>query len=390
MRVIIVGGGFGGVRAALNLANKKGFAVKLLSGQSYFEYHAALYRSATGRSPLEVAIPLVDFFAYAKNVEVVKDTVTGLDSERQLINGQTGTHYPYDTLILALGSITEYYGIRGLQEYSYGVKSIQEALKLKRHLHEQLLDKKAESNYVVIGGGATGIELAGEMASYLKAVRRRHQVVEQFKVDLIEASPRVVMSLPQSYSKAIQKRLQQLGINIYLDTTVKAESVEGISLPNGQIQTHTVVWTAGTTNNPFFAQFPKIFKLGSNQRVKIDRHLRVTPEIFVIGDSADTPFSGMAQTALHDANFVTNNLFRQAKGLSYRSYSPKRPIYAIPVGRHWAVVLWGKVQITGILGWVLRRLADLRLYVAFLPFSKALTIWRYGFVDEEICRVCQK
>ncbi len=390
MRVVIAGGGFGGVRAALNLANKKGFEVKLVSNQNYFEYHAALYRSATGRSPLEVAIPLRDFFAYANNVEVVADTAAALDAEARALSGQSGARYPYDALILALGNVTEYYGISGLAENSFGVKTIHEALRLKRHLHEHLLNKDVDSNYVVIGAGATGVELAAEMASYLKDIRRRHKVDNEFTVNLVEAAPRAVAAMPASYSRAVEKRLARLGVRTYFNAAVESSSSGGITIPQGDIATSTVVWTAGVANNPFFAAHKKVFTLGKNQRVKVDDYLMGAPDVYVIGDAADTPYSGMAQTALHNANFVTDDIRRRAHGHSRRTYRPKRPIYAIPVGARWAAVLWGKTQINGTLGWILRRLADLRLYLNFLPFNKALTTWRYGFETEEICQVCKK
>lgn len=389
-KVIIVGGGFGGIRAALNLANRKNFDVKLITERSYFEYHAALYRSATGRSPLEVAIPLKDFFEYANNVEVLEDRINGLDADRHIAAGESGSNYAYDSLILALGNVTEYFGIDGLKEYAYGVKSIHEALKLKRHLHEQLINEEIERDYVVIGGGATGVELAAELPSYLKRVRTKHRIKRSFKVELLEAKPRVLAIMPEDISKKVSERLHKLGVNTHFDTSVQAETLDGIRLPNGEIRTHTVIWTAGVTNNPFFKQFPHIFVPGRAGRVQVNEYLQAGEDIYVIGDSADTQFSGMAQTALHDANFVTSNLIRFLSGKGVQPYGPKKPIYAIPVGPHWSAVLWGNTRIYGRLGWVLRRLADLRLYLKFLPLRKALITWRYGFMDEEICPVCKQ
>lgn len=389
MKVVIVGGGFGGVRAALKLANRKGIDVKLISPQSYFEYHAALYRSATGRSPLEVAIPLKDFFGYAKNVEVIDDTIEDIDSKDQVVVGKSDSRYEYEKLIIAIGNVTEYFGIEGLKEYSYGVKTIQEALKLKRHLHDQLLESDADRNYVVIGAGPTGVELSAELASYLKKIRAKHKIKRNFTIDLIEAGPRPVATMPEKYSQAIVKRLKKLHVKTYFNTAVKAENVDGIQLPNGPIRSHTVVWTAGVTNNPFFAKFPHLFELGKAKRVVVDKHLQAKPNIYVIGDCAVTEYTGMAQTALHDAEYVVDDILRTLHGKTRLDYMPKRPIYAIPVGRHWAVVLWGKTQINGWFGWVLRRLADLRLYLHFLPLGKALTTWKYGFEEEEICPVCK-
>ncbi|MFO0971048.1 MAG: FAD-dependent oxidoreductase [Candidatus Saccharimonadales bacterium] len=388
-RVVVVGGGFGGVRAALLLANKKGFEVKLISKQSYFEYHAALYRSATGRSPLEVAIPLHDFFRYARNIEVIEDTISGIiKNERRLI-GESGSKYEYDFLIFALGNVTEYYAIGGLKDFAYGVKTIHEALKLKRHLHEQLLSAESERNYVVIGAGATGVELSAELTAYLQTIRRKHNITTSFTVDLVEASPRALVAMPKDFSKIVTKRLNKLGVKTLFNTPVKSETLDSIQLPKGPILSHTVIWTAGVANNSFFSQFPAIFKLGKANRVVVDEYLQSDPDIYVIGDSAVTEYSGMAQTALYDARFVVRNLIRQEKGKSLHAYKPRQPIYAIPVGARWAAVLWGRVRIYGRLGWLLRRLADLKLYLTFLPFLKAVTVWRYGFVDEEVCSICK-
>ncbi|MBI4004986.1 FAD-dependent oxidoreductase, partial [Candidatus Roizmanbacteria bacterium] len=133
MRIIIVGGGFAGVRVALDLAKYKNSNSKivLISDTSHFEYHPALYRVVTGRSPLEVCIPLQDIFQ-GKNTEIVCDSITNVDISNHQLKGASGSTYHYDILILALGSETVYFNVPGLREYSFGFKSIQEALKLKR------------------------------------------------------------------------------------------------------------------------------------------------------------------------------------------------------------------------------------------------------------------
>lgn len=389
MKVVIVGGGFAGVKAALGLANKPGFEVKLMSSQSYFEYHAALYRSATGRSPLEVAIPLKDFFGFAGNVEVVQDTITELNAIAKTVTDQSGSSWSYDNLILALGNVTQYFNIKGLKEYSYGVKTIHEALKLKRHLHEDLLNNQSDLNYVVIGAGATGVELSAELVAYLHRTRRRHNINRDFNIKLIEAGNRVLPTLPKDFGDTVQKRLANLGVRLYSNSPIKSETAMGIAIPGGNIQSHTVVWTAGVANNPFFTKHSRLFKLGKVGRVHVNSYLQAAPDIYVVGDAADTKYSGMAQTALHDAAFVTNNLRRVIRGQKMLPYKPKRPIYAIPVGPNWTAVLWGKTRIYGFAGWILRRLADLRLYLMFLPPGKAVTTWRYGMVLEETCSVCR-
>ncbi|HSX14878.1 MAG TPA: FAD-dependent oxidoreductase [Candidatus Saccharimonadales bacterium] len=384
-RIVIVGGGFGGVRAAINLAGQADYSVKLISKNNYFEYHPALYRAATGRSPFESAISLADFFESDQNIEVVCDEVTELDISGQKVIGASGSVYPYDEMILALGSVTNYMGIKGLAEYSYGIKSIQEALEFKRKLHEDLVSgQRAEHNYVVIGGGPTGVELAGELSAYIKHIRKSHHLNKAYAIDVIEAGPRLLPALPEAYARRVSAHLKHLGIDVHLNTRVMSEEVDQLDLPRGHISSHIVAWTAGVTNNPFFASQGQTFKFGKGGRVAVDEHLMALPHVYVIGDNADTPYCGIAQTALHDANYVTELI---TKGHT-QPYQAKKPISAIPVGPNWAAVQWGKLSIYGYLGWVLRRLADLRLFLQFMPMGKAFRTWESGFEETEVCPIC--
>lgn len=389
MKVVIVGGGFGGVRCALDLVNKPGVEVCLISNKKHFEYHAALYRSATGRSPLEVVIPLSELFDFAKNVEVNKDKIEKIIPEDKFVVGASGSKYRYDTLVLALGSETQYFGIKGLREYSYGVGTVNEALELKRHIHETLVAGHEERNYVVVGAGPSGVELAAELASYVRKVRKRHNIESAFSVDLIEANERLLPSLKPRLSKRVTNKLKKMNISIYVKTAVKSETASDLKLPRGKISSQTVVWTAGITINKFFKYNRKHFEFSKNQRVEIDEYLQTQPNIYVIGDCAETEYSGTAQTAIHDARFVAKDIIKQLCHKKRLPYVSKHPIYAIPVGSRWSAVQWGHFSIFGYPGWILRRLADLRLFVNFLPLRKAISVWRYGNVEMEDCDYCK-
>lgn len=390
MKVVIVGGGFAGIQTALDLANKPGFEVRLISDKTYFEYHAALYRSATGRSPFEVAIPLAEIFEPFPNVEVVKDRILSLDAVSQTVTGKSESVYHYDALVLALGNITAYYNIEGLQKYSYGVKDIQDALELKNHIHEAVLKGEiGEKHYVIIGAGATGVEVAGELRAYANRVRKHHSLPSfEFQIDLIEGAPRVMPSMPESFSKKVEQQLINLGVTVHTNTKVLGETYDSLKLPTGEIQSHTVVWTAGVANNPFFGQYPGIFKTDKKGKVIVNEQLEAAPNIFVLGDCANTPYSGMAQAALHDAHFAAEVLSAKTTNKPLPTYVSKPPSYAIPVGPHWSAVMVGNTQIFGFFGWILRRLIDLKLYLYFLPLRKSLLTWRYGFIYDGVCKTC--
>jgi len=390
MKVLIIGGGFGGVRAALNLAGNSDFDVTLVSKLDYFEYHPALYRSATGRSPFESVISLSDFFARDSNITVLKDEVTKIDPKTKTVKGASGTTYHYDVVILGLGVVTQYFSIKGLNKYSYGIKTIQEALEFKRHLHEDLVNgKRAEYNYTVIGGGPTGIELTAELTAYVSHIRRAHKIKRTFHIDMIEATDHLLPNMPKRFGRLVTMRLQRLGVRLYLNTKVNAEKTSEITFPHGHIDTHTVAWTAGVANNPFYAAQGEMFKFGHNGKVEVNKHMEALPHVYVIGDGANTKYSGMAQTAIHDASFVTNNLLRHMDHEPLLAYTVKEPIYAIPVGPYWAALKWGWFETYGWVGWVLRRTADLKLWLEFLKPRRALSTWEHGFEDSEGCKICQ-
>lgn len=391
MKVVIVGGGFAGVKSALNLANNLDFEVTLISKETYFEYHSALYRSATGRSIKEVALSLPEFFGRNTNITVVHDEIIHIDTRNKSVAGLGRTVYTYDVLLLCVGAVTNYFGITGLPEFSYGVNTLKEALELRSLLHKDLVSERgSERNYVVVGGGATGIELSTELIGYLRHIRKRHNVRTKFTVDLIEASAALLPTLPAVFTHKIQRKVRRLGVKVLFNTAVKSETIDTIQLPKGNIRSHIVMWTAGATNNPLFAKHPRIFTLGRGGKVVVDEYLQAFESIYVLGDGALTQYSGMAQTAVSDATFMTANLKRLIQNQSPRVYKPKKPIYAIPAGPYWAAVLWGRFRVYGFAGWVLRRLADLRLFLLFLPLSKALSTWRAGFVLDETCPICKK
>ncbi|KKU19927.1 MAG: NADH dehydrogenase [Candidatus Saccharibacteria bacterium GW2011_GWA2_46_10] len=388
-KILIAGGGFGGIKAALELESDENSDITLLSDHDYFRYYPALYRAATGGRSAASSIPLAEIFD-GKNVKLVIDEAQKIDKDQKLVRCHSGKGFYYDTLIIALGVVTNYYGIKGLAEYSYGIKTLEEAQRLRDHLHKLIADEgKPDLNYIIIGGGPTGVELAGALPAYLRHVMASHGLApKKFHIDLIEAMPRLLPAMPAAYSKAVTKQLRQLGIKLYLDHKVQAENTDSLTVSGHDIKSHTVVWTAGVTNHPFFKN--NDFALSPQGKVMVDANLMSESNIYVIGDNAQTPYSGLAQTALYDAVFVASNLKRLADGGLPQSYKPKQPIYVTPVGPHWAAVLWGKSQIYGFVGWLLRKAADFAGYRDYEPWWRASEHWLAANQSEETCPICAK
>ncbi len=386
-RVVIIGGGFGGVKAALTLADSTKYDVTVVSDHPDFRYYPSLYRTATGGRRILSSMLLSELFEN-KNVKLVRDKMTSLDRSKKTIFTSTQKSIGFDTLIIAMGVQTNYFGIEGLAEYSFGIKTLQEAERLKRHLHDQLIaDEEPDLNYVVIGGGPTGVELAGSLLQYLRELTKKHQLQHRkVHIDLIEATSRILPRMPLDVSRSITRRLRHLGVKIFVKTVVQAQTADMLLVKGKKIKSHTVIWTAGVTNHLFFKE--NDFQLGHSGKVRVNQFLQAEPDIYVIGDNADTPYSGMAQTALHDGNYVANSLIRLSDNKDPKPYRAKKPIYVIPVGKSWAAVLWGQIRIYGRLGAVLRSLADLIGYHDYEPWYSAGTRWLSEDDNEDLCPVC--
>lgn len=387
-KVLIVGGGFGGIKAAVELAKNGHFNVTLLTEHDTFRYYPTLYRTATGGRRANSCIPLTEIFKDLR-ITIVHGTAETLDRHAKQVITKDKKAYSYDTLIIGLGVVTNYFSIPGLEEYAYGIKSNEDAIKLKDHLHTQLADEsKPDLNYLIVGGGPTGIELAGALPEYLKRIMANHDIQKHsVNVRIIEAAPRLLPRLPKSTSRSVKRRLRRLGVKVHLGKVVSGQTADALMVDGKPMRSHTVIWTAGVTNNPFFAS--NNFVLMNRGKVATDMYLQAEENIFVLGDNANTPYSGLAQTAVRDGAFVAKNLKRRAKGKDMKAYSPKAPVSVIPVGQRWAAVNYKKYHTHGKLGWLLREAADWIAFNDLETWPQATAQWATSLEGEESCPMCK-
>lgn len=399
-RIIIVGGGFAGIRCALDLSNKNLSNTKiiLISNKTHFEYYPRIYRVVTGDSPLEVCIPLDSIFQN-KNVEVLLDEITEVSLKENTLKGSSGTKYSYDQLVLALGSETVYFGIEGVQEQSFGFKSIQEAIKLKKHLHKLFdvyLSKTKEDivaslHVVVVGGGPSGIELVGELTKYMKYLAQLHRVDNNFiTIDLIEASTRLAPTLPEDVSRRLYDRLHSLGVNIFLNRAVVKQDIDEITMKGMSLQSNTLIWTAGSRTNKFYESIADL-NLFRNGRVIVNEYLNADnwDNVYIAGDAANTTYAGLAQTALYDGSYVSKVIASKIRNKKIAKYVPKKVAYAVPVGKYWAAVAVGPLKIYGFIAFCIREFIDLRFFLSILPIRKAFRVYRNNAICES-CEICSK
>jgi NADH dehydrogenase len=385
--VLIIGGGFAGVKAALELADDQRFNVTLISDDNDMRYYPTLYRTATGGDRSNSSIPLATIFAGVK-IDIVYGKAKTLDRKAKLVTLDNKVSYNYDSLILALGVNTNYFNVPGLAELSYGIKSQSEAVEFKTHLHKQLVDEhKPDLNYIIVGAGPTGIELAGALPSYLKQIMKNHGLKEKkIHIDLIEAMPRLLPALPKATSRQVKRRIKGLGIRLYMNSKVEGETADALTINGRPLKSHTVVWTAGITNNPFFHD--NNFVVMGRGKIGVNAFLQSEENVYVLGDNANTPYSGLAQTALYDGKFVADNLKRKANAKTLKNYNPKKPITVIPVGPNWAAVLWGNFRLHGFIGYLLREAADLSGFHDLESWPNATKQFLSEFMYDDNCEVC--
>jgi len=373
MHVTVVGGGFGGVKAALELSKHKKTQVTLITDKPDFQYYPSLYSTATGGSRMQSWIPLGEIFAGRDNVTIIIDTVTKLDKEKKTIQTATGAVHNYRTLVLALGSVTTYFGIEGLDTYAFGIKSQQEINRLKQHLlHNFSTSNGADSQLIIIGAGPTGVELASSLGAYLKGLKKTFRTAQpRIRISIIEAAPRVLPRMSERASRIVSKRLKKLGVHVELNKKVESASANSLMVSGKPIKSSTVIWTSGVANSPFFKANNKQFNLAPNGRVIVDKHLRAAPNIYVLGDNVDNKHGGLAQVAIKDGSYAARHILKKTK----KPYVSTEPAVVVPVGERWAVFEYKGITLGGLFGALMRQAADLIGYKDILSLRKALRIW---------------
>lgn len=377
MNILIVGGGFGGVKAALELAKHKKNRITLLSKDDNFQYYPTLFSTATGHNYRESWVPLTAIFDGVRNVKLVIDTAVSVDASKKEVVTESKATYRYDKVIFALGSVTTYFGIEGLDTYSFGIKSEEEIRKFQSHLWEEMSDgTDDEKNYVIIGGGPTGVELAGALGEYLRVLRKHFGIRKKtLRISLVEASPRLLPRLSEQSSARALRQLKRLGVKVELNKRVEKQTVDELIVNGRSIKTQTVIWTSGVMNVPFYQENADLgqFQLNERGKVSVDEYMRSSEHVYVIGDNAATPYAGLAQTALHDAIFVAGHIMGKNK-----KYKSKLPPCVIPIGYHWALFEWGKLRFGGLPGYFMHRMANLVGYHDILPIGWSLSAWHAG------------
>ena len=390
-KIVVVGGGFAGVSTIRDLRHLKDVEITLISDEPDFRYSPALYRTATGRLRKESSIPLVQLIKSNSRAKFIKGKAAKIDRHKQQIELMDGTKIDYDYCVIALGVVTSYFGMKGLDTFSYSIKTPNEVERLKRHLHEQLTsNNETDKNYVIVGAGPTGVELASALGQYIKRIAKFHNVRRnRATIEVIEAADRVLPSMSPGASKIAAKHLRNFGIKIMTKSKVKSESPNELLLEDRVIPTHTVIWTAGSANNPFFKYNSDQFTINEKGKIVVDEYLSVDNHLFVIGDNAAIKYAGLAQTAVAHAKYVSHGIGKLVAGEQFEPFVPKLSVYAIPLGTRNAIVEWKGKAFGGYIPSLIRSIADLIGYADVMGYTKAIKLWMHKEEYEESCPVCR-
>lgn len=394
-KVLIIGGGFAGIEVAhsitKNMRKSPGpVDITLVSKSSCFQYYPSLYRLVVGASVNQVSIPLQK--TLPKNVTLIIDTYTGIDQNHKVITLESGKIVPYDYVVFALGSEPNYFGINGMEAQSKSFLSIEKALALKQHFSD-LIEKsktlsteqiKMQLHTIIVGAGPSGVELAGALRLYLVRLAKKSRIDQRLvTVDLLDSLPRVLSTIPPDASVLVAKQLQKNGVTIYTSYGVNAcdENCLKVTDKSGSIEMEkelhagTIIWTAGTKISTTFATIPGI-TMTDRKRVTVTPTLTLPTDdhIYIVGDGAGTPFSGLAQTAIDHGKYLGNAIVQRIAGHEVVPYEPKQGVFVIPVGKRWAILNYKELVLSGFTPWIIRILVDAKYFLSIASIGTVLNM----------------
>jgi NADH:ubiquinone reductase (H+-translocating) len=438
-RVVIVGAGFGGLNAAQALAKagiQTNVRITVIDRENHHTFQPLLYQVATaGLSPGEIAAPIRSILRAHKNIEVLMAEVTGFDLDRRTVK-IPDAEIPYDYLIVAAGASHAYFGHDEWEPYAPGLKTIEDALEIRRRVllafelaerHTALGEAAPPLNFVVVGGGPTGVELAGTLAEI-----SRHALAHEFRsidparthILLLEGGPRVLPAYAEDMSRSAQEQLHRLGVEVRTSTTVTQIEPGAVYAGNTRLPATVILWAAGVAASSLGKSLGAPVDRAGRVLVQPDLSLPGHPEVFVIGDLAALKdehgklLPGVAPVAMQQGTYVAK-LIRQelksaelksagapfsAEGAPHLASLTRKPALSLPKGgnsdsrppfRYWdkgslatigraaAVAEFGRIHISGFLAW----LAWLFIHILFLiGFRNRLLVfiqWAWSYVTYE-------
>jgi NADH dehydrogenase len=390
--VLILGCGFGGLWAAQAL-RKAPVEVTVIDRTNHHLFSPLLYQVATaGLSAPAIAAPIRHILARQRNTTVLMGEAQDIDVENRQVQLEDGARLPYDYLVVATGAMHSYFGNDAWAPYAPGLKTLEDAFEIRSRI--LLAFERAEREpdparraawltFVVVGAGATGVELAGTLAEIA-----RHTLTGEFRrfdprnarVVLVEGTDRVLPPYPAALSEKARRQLERLGVTVWLGKRVTGVDADGVALGNERLSARTVIWAAGVASSPLGRSLGAPLDRAGRVQVEPDLSVPGHPEIFVVGDLAAVKgVPGIAPAAKQMGRHAALNLLNSLKGRSripfrYRDYGQLATI-----GRNAAVAYFGRVKLSGYPAWLVWLVAHIYFLINFRNRIVVMLDWAWAY-----------
>lgn len=396
-KVIIIGAGFGGLWAARQLS-KAPVDVMVISRENYHTFFPLLYQVAAAElEPGEISHPVRSILQEYRNADYLLDEVVDLDLDHKKVKTR-GHELSYDYLVIASGSKPHYFGIAGAAEHAYSLRTMEDAIRLRNHIltcfetasHESdPQQRKKYLSFVIVGGGATGVEFAGALAELIKKPLARdfpEMDFREVKITLFEGMDHLMTAFSPKLREYTVSRLRKIGVDVQTEKIVSRVSEDGVFLKDGAaIQSATVVWTAGVSGNPL----PTLSIL-KNQQVEVMPTLQLNgrPEVYVVGDLArvvqdEQPLQMIATVAIQEGTWAAQNIRRQLEGNEPEPFIYHDPGTMATIGRNAAICHIGGLELTGFPAWVFWLGVHIVKLIGFRNRLQVLVSWLWDYLFYE-------
>lgn len=431
--IVILGAGFGGLAAVKELGkllrDNAAYRIIVVDREMHHTYYPLLYEVASGRmvssnqeaaerqeltDSARVSYPVIFKNLNQEMVEFARGEAEKIDQEKHEIIFKTGQTLVYDYLLMAIGGTTDFFGIEGLEQHSIPLKSTRDGLRVRAKIEQCIADikhrDKVSFNVVIGGGGATGVELAAELAHYFwRLIHREGLTSGAYAIYLVEGSPRLLSMCPPKVSQKVLHRLEHLGVGVLLDTCIMFSDATTITMAprplrpgeteemlvcdfrdekQKKLEYDILVWAGGI-------RAPEILKtsefavdrkgrLQINDYCQVKSNDEVLPRIYAIGDCAlleneqKQVVPALAQSVMAEAKIAASNIFGEIYGLGKQRMKTKFYQTLVPLGGKYAVFVGQKIQLFGLVPWLIREVVNLRYFLKIMPFGRALLYWWRG------------
>jgi len=396
--VVIIGGGFGGLYAAKRLAGKD-VKVTLVDRRNHHVFQPLLYQVATaGLSPGDIASPIRWILRRQKNVEVLLETVERVDPARRVISFRDGAQSTYDYLIVAAGATHAYFGHDDWRPYAPGLKSLEDALEIRSRVlgafetaerEAVLAGRRAQLTFVIVGGGPTGVELAGALAEIAKqtlAQDFRHFDPRAARILLLEAGPSILSAFPEPLRAAARRDLERLGVEVQTSTPVTRLGQNVVEAGGTTIEASSVLWAAGVAASPLGATLGVPLDRAGRVLVNPDLTIPGHANVFVIGDLASLngpdgkPYPGVAQVAIQMGARAADNIIRATEGQPLRPFHYKNLGNMATIGRKSAIGDLPGMQLKGLAGWLFWLFVHILNLIGFRNRVVVMVQWAWAYL----------